>query len=438
MSKKARFLFFILVVFVAIAAAFMANKGVFSGGEPKNAAEKEDKRFKPVELGDISLTIKSTGAVEPKTRVRVKSEASGKIEKIYIREGQDLVAGDLIAELDQSNQKLQLKSAQLSERLRRVQYDQVKNGSNKATMSSLENNVATAKLALEKAEEYYGRIKELHDKDYATEQELSEAERQVSNAKLALQESQKQLQLRMEEISPEDIKAAEISWQLARVTLEEAQKNLGDAVITCPIQGTVLAKYVEVGDTVVSSTGSFSEGTTICEVADLTQVQIRAGVDEIDIGRVRIGQKVIVEVDAFPLEKFDGIVSNIFQQGTSAGGVTTFTVMIEVDNTARRLLSAMTTSVEVVADTVVGVIVVPYDVVRTDTELGTIVYVKGTDAKGRVKPEKRAVKLGVTDYENTEIREGLKEGELVMVEDVPLQEIPFTGGQVEMSAEEGE
>jgi HlyD family secretion protein len=438
MSKKARFLIFIIVILAAIAAAYMVNKGVFSGGEEKKADAKEDERFKPAELGDISLTIKSTGAVEPKTRVRIKSEASGKIEKIYIKEGQDLIVGDLIAELDQSNQKLQLKSAQLSEKLRRLQYEQVKNGSNKATLSSMGNNVDTAKLALEKAEEYRGRIKELYDKEYATEQEMSDADRQVANAKLALDEAKKQLQLRKEEISPEDVKTAEISWQLASVSLEEAQKSLGDAVITCPIRGTVLAKYVEVGDSVVSSTGSFTEGTTLCEIADLTQVQIRASVDEIDIGRVRIGQKAIVEVDAFPMEKFDGIVTNIFQQGTSAGGVTSFTVMVEVDNSDRRLLSAMTTSVEVVADTVTGVVVVPYDAVRTDEELGTIVYVKGTDAKGRVKPEKRAVKLGVTDYENTEIREGLKKGELVMVEDVPTQDNPFTGGRVEVSNEGGE
>jgi len=437
MSKPLRIVILLLVIASAIVAAYFANKGAFKS-EPSKTSAKDDERFKPAEKGDIRLTIKATGAIEPKTRVRIKSEASGRIEELYIKEGQDLNPGDMIAELDQSNQRLQLKSAQLSERLRKIQYDQIREGSNKATISSLENNVETAKLALEKAQEYYGRIKELFEKDYATAQELSDADRQVMNAKLALEESKRQLQLHKEEVSPESIKAAEISWQLARVGLEEAQKNMGDAVIKCPIHGTVLVKYVEVGDTVISSTGTFGEGTTICEIADLKQVQIRASVDEIDIGRVRIGQEATVEVDAFPLEKFKGIVTNVFQQGTSAGGVTSFTVMIEVDNSDRRLLSAMTTSVEILADTVSGVIVVPYDCVRTDEELGTIVYIKGTDAKGRVKPEKRGVKLGVTDYENTEIREGLKEGELVMVEDAPIQEIPFTGGRVEVSNEGGE
>jgi len=430
MSKSVRIVIFVAVIVAAVLTAYFASK--YQGLDDTSKEAKEDERFAPAERGDIQLTIKATGMVEPKTRVRIKSEASGKIEMLYIKEGQDVVPGDVIAELDQSNQRLNLKSAQLNERLRRVQLDQLKKGANERTLVSLEANVETAKLALEKAEEYLASIEELYKKEYATEHEYNDAKRGVENAKLALAEAEAQLELQISEVSPEDIKASEISLQMARVTLEEAQKNMGDAIIKCPIKGTVLAKYVEVGDTVISSTGSFGEGTTLCEIADLTLVQIRASVDEIDIGRVEIGQKVIVEVDAYPLEQFEGVVENVFQQGESAGGVTSFTVIVQVDNSDRRLLSAMTASVEIIADTVTDVVLVPYDVVRTDDELGTIVYVKGEDAKGRVKPEKREVKLGVTDYDNTEIMEGLEEGELVMVEDVPQSTTKSFGGQVKV------
>jgi len=430
MSKSVRIVIFVAVIVAAVLTAYFASK--YQGLDDTSKEAKEDERFAPAERGDIQLTIKATGMVEPKTRVRIKSEASGKIEMLYIKEGQDVIPGDVIAELDQSNQRLNLKSAQLNERLRRVQLDQLKKGANERTLVSLEANVETAKLALEKAEEYLASIEELYKKEYATEHEYNDAKRGVENAKLALAEAEAQLELQISEVSPEDIKASEISLQMARVTLEEAQKNMGDAIIKCPIKGTVLAKYVEVGDTVISSTGSFGEGTTLCEIADLTLVQIRASVDEIDIGRVEIGQKVIVEVDAYPLEQFEGVVENVFQQGESAGGVTSFTVIVQVDNSDRRLLSAMTASVEIIADTVTDVVLVPYDVVRTDDELGTIVYVKGEDAKGRVKPEKREVKLGVTDYDNTEIMEGLEEGELVMVEDVPQSTTKSFGGQVKV------
>jgi len=430
MSKSVRIVIFVAVIVAAVLTAYFASK--YQGLDDTSKEAKEDERFAPAERGDIQLTIKATGMVEPKTRVRIKSEASGKIEMLYIKEGQDVIPGDVIAELDQSNQRLNLKSAQLNERLRRVQLDQLKKGANERTLVSLEANVETAKLALEKAEEYLASIEELYKKEYATEHEYNDAKRGVENAKLALAEAEAQLELQISEVSPEDIKASEISLQMARVTLEEAQKNMGDAIIKCPIKGTVLAKYVEVGDTVISSTGSFGEGTTLCEIADLTLVQIRASVDEIDIGRVEIGQEVVVEVDAYPLEQFEGVVENVFQQGESAGGVTSFTVIVQVDNSDRRLLSAMTASVEIIADTVIDVVLVPYDVVRTDDELGTIVYVKGEDAKGRVKPEKREVKLGVTDYDNTEIMEGLEEGELVMVEDVPQSTTKSFGGQVEV------
>ncbi len=434
MSKKARALIFVVFIAAVIAVALLAQKGIFSGGESAKTeqADKEDKRFKPAERGDIRVTIKATGLIEPKSRVRIKSEASGRIENLYIKEGDEVKPGDLIAKLDQTNQKINLRRAELTERLRKVQLEQVKGSSNKATLVSLKSNVDTAKLALDQAELYYGRVKELHSKDYATSQELDEAGRRRDEAKLALSQAEAQLAIQSEEKTAEDVKAAEIAWQLSKVDLDDARKGLGDATIICPISGTVLMKNVEEGDTVVSSTGVFGEGTTICEIADLAEVQIRASVDEIDIGRVEKGQKVVVEVDAYPMEKFDGLVANIFQQGASAGGITSFTVIIEVDNADRRLLSAMTANVEIVAQTVENAIVVPYDVVRTDDELGTIVYVKGTDARGRVKPEKRKVKLGSTDYEHTEIMEGIEEGELVMVENVPQATTTRFGGEVKI------
>lgn len=422
MKKRTRIILFIALILVVGVIAVVSSRGGFSvGGEGSSGdkQEKEDDRFAPAERGDIELTIKATGLVEPKTRVRIKSEASGKIEELFIIEGQDLIPGDVIAILDQTTQRINLKRAQLTERLRYAQLQQLKNGSNESRLVSLRSTVETAKLALSQAEDYLARIEELFEKEYATLQEYEDAKKRVDDARVVLAQADRQLAIQVEDVSPEEIKAAELSWRLALVDLELARKNVGDATITCPIRGTVLAKFVEVGDTVVSSTSAFGEGTTICDIADLTQVQIRASVDEIDIGRVEAGQTVEVEVDAFPLEVFAGKVANIFQQGTSSGGITSFTVIVEVDNADRRLLSAMTTTLEIIADTVEDVVFVPYDVVRTDDELGTIVYVKGEDAKGRVKPEKREVKLGVTDYMNTEIIEGIDEGELVMVEDVP-------------------
>ena len=297
----------------------------------------------------------------------------------------------------------------------------------------------TAKLALNQAEDYLRRITDLYEKEYATEQEYIQAKRSVDDARLALAQAEEQLAIHSEQVTPEDLKAAEISWKLAKVDLEDARKTLGDATIKSPIKGTVLSKSVEVGDTVISSTGVIGEGTTICEVADLTFVQVRASVDEIDIGRVKSGLDTNVTVDALPAENFKGKVINVFQQGTAQGGITSFTVIIEVDNTERRLLSAMTANVEVISETVMGVVIVPYEAVRTDDELGAIVFVKGADAKGRAKPEKRKVTLGATDYLNTEIRDGLKEGELVMVKDVPSTSTKnFSGGGVQVEAEKSE
>jgi len=162
------------------------------------------------------------------------------------------------------------------------------------------------------------------------------------------------------------------------VELRQARKALGDANITSPIDGTILAKNVEEGDTVISSNQGFSEGTTLCAIADLRQVQVRGSIDEVDIGTVKIGQSADLKVDAYPDRTYPGKVVNVFPQGSTApGGLTTFTVIVEVDNADRSLLSNMTASIVIKTVEMKKLLLVPFAAIRPgDKPEEIVVYLR--------------------------------------------------------------
>jgi len=263
------------------------------------------------------------------------------------------------------------------------------------------------------------RVKQLAARGYASDQEVEDAQKAVDSLKVQLDEATRNLELLKETDYEQTLEAARLAWEQSRVDLAQARKALGDATIISPIDGTVLAKYVEEGDTVISSSQGFTEGTTICTVADLREVQVRGSIDEVDIGTVQPDQRADLTVDPYPDRVYEGIVTNIFPQGEKqAGGLTTFTVIISVANEDRSLLANMTAAVKIETKTIEHVLLVPFAAIRPgDKEGEMVVYVR----QERGVPKKTVVKLGTTDYENYEVLEGLKEGDEVKVKDFPRE-----------------
>ena len=416
MLKRLFILILVVVVIISGVSLLMMNRQKGNDTE-EDAEEKVPKDYEKVEFGTLTIVVEGTGVVEPRTEVRIKSEASGQIEKLFAEEGDDLTPGQVIAVLDQEDQRLTVQRAAISEKQARLRYEEAKDSSLPQELKAAEARVEELELNLKNARERLERIRALHKRDFASDQEIEDAEKVVETLEVQLDQAELSLKLLKDGGYERDIETARLAWQDAKVYLAQAQKALGDATIKSPIYGTVLAKYVEEGDTVVSSNQGFTEGTTLCTVADLSQVQVRGSIDEVDIGTVAIGQGAELEVDAYANRVYDGKVVNVFPQGTqSPGGLTTFTVIVEVDNEDRSLLANMTASITITTTEMEDLLLVPFAAIRPGEEPEEyVVFVR--NEKG--VPDQRDIVLGATDYENYEVLEGLEEGDLVKVKNFP-------------------
>jgi len=409
----------ILVVVLAIIAGGVSLLLLQQRQRPAEepAEGKLPKDYEKVERGNLTIEVEGTGIVEPRTEVQIKSEASGQIEKLYVQEGDNVVKGQVIAELDQEDQKLIVRRASLAAQQARLRYEQAKESSLPQQLKSAEARVEQLQLDLRNARDRLARIESLHEQDFASDQEVEDARKVVQTLEVQLAEAQNSLRLLKEKDYASEIEAARLAWEQAKVELSQAQKALGEATIRSPLDGTVLARFVEEGDTVVSSNQGFTEGTTLCTVADLAQVQVRGSIDEVDIGTVAKGQKAELTVDAYPDRVYEGTVVNIFPQGTqSPGGLTTFTVIIEVPNEDRSLLANMTAAITIQTLELENLLLVPFAAIRPGEKPEEyVVFVR--NEKGL--PEERKVKLGKTNYEFYEVLDGLQEGDLVKVKNFP-------------------
>ncbi len=243
----------------------------------------------------VENTVTATGTIQPLEQVEVGTQVSGEIDKIFVDYNSVVKKGQLLAELDKSN---------LLENLRQA-----------------EASVRSAESELEYTKTSFERTKQLYEANAATQ--------------IAYDESRNSL-----------VKA-ETSLQNAQSNLDKAKVNLGYAEIYSPIDGVVLSREVEVGQTVAAS---YSTPTLFTIANDLTQMKVEADVDEADIGQVVVGQKVTFSVDAYIDDIFYGEVQQIRLQPTTTNNVVTYTVIITAHNPELKLLPGMTASVTIVTE----------------------------------------------------------------------------------------
>lgn len=247
----------------------------------------------------VENTVTATGTIQPLEQVEVGTQVSGEIDKIFVDYNSVVKKGQLLAELDKSN---------LLENLRQA-----------------EASVRSAESELEYSKTSFERTKQLYEAKAATQ--------------IAYDESRNSL-----------VKA-ETSLQNAVSNLDKAKVNLGYAEIYSPIDGVVLSREVEVGQTVAAS---YSTPTLFTIAHDLTQMKVEADVDEADIGQVQVGQKVTFSVDAYIDDVFYGEVQQIRLQPTTTNNVVTYTVIITAHNPDLKLLPGMTASVTIVTEEETG------------------------------------------------------------------------------------
>lgn len=331
-----------------------------------------------IENGDIMESITASGTINPLSTVSVGSQASGRIAEIYVDYNSVVKKGQLLALIDQENAKATVQQREAALEIA------------KAQVAVEENNIKYYKKAL-------NRISKLNASKYSTEKDLEAAERDYDNsvAQLALEQAQ--------------VKQAQAS-------LNSAQTELSYTEIKAPVDGIVISKAVEVGQTVAAS---FETPELFSVAEDLTKMQIEASVVEADIAKVKEGQKVRFTVDSYADDYFYGTVTQVRNEATTTSNVVTYTVVIGIDNTNMKLKPGMTANVEIITAEEKGVMLVPNQALRF--------YIDDSDTAKRYKdrgvwiiknghPERVTVKIGVSDDDNTQILEStLKIGDEVIV-----------------------
>ena len=296
MKKKRKIGLIILGIIVVAIAAILIVKA-------KKSANKELViRTHVVAEYTVENTVTATGTIEPVETVEVGTQVSGKVEKIYVDYNDVVKKGQLMAELDKQT---------LNQSLSRA----------KASLTSAESQLNYAKLT-------YERTKQLYEAKAATLAAYQEAQNSYTQAQM--------------------------SKRNAQAAYDQAMVDLGYAEIYSPIDGIVLDRAVEVGQTVAAS---FSTPTLFTLANDLTKMQVEADVDEADIGQVKVGQRVTFTVDAYMDDVFEGTVNQIRMKPTTTSNVVTYTVIIEAPNPEQKLFPGMTASVTIVTEEQTGLAV---------------------------------------------------------------------------------
>ena len=319
---------------------------------------------------DIVNSVTATGTIEPVTSVDVGTQVSGVISKLYVDYNSVVKAGQVIAELDRTNLMSELSSAQAS--------------------------LKSAQSELDYQKTNYERYKALYDKGLISANDFEQA-------RLSYVQAQQRTRQQKESV-------------------KKAQTNLGYATITSPIDGVVLSKEVEEGQTVASS---FSTPTLFKIARDLTDMRVIADVDEADIGDVKEGQRVTFTVDAFPDDTFEGQVTQVRQEATTESNVVTYEVVISAPNDDLKLKPGLTANVVIFTMEAKDVLAVPSKALRftpREAMLNSDETITDTDAKEKVWVKEGsnlkavAVETGMTNGTLTQITKGLKPGTHVLTE----------------------
>ena len=361
------------IILIAVAVVVVAGAGIwFFAGSP--AKHKVTYATANVSKGDISNSVTATGTIEPVTEVEVGTQVSGIIDKIYVDYNSVVTKGQLIAEMDRATLQSELASQQAT-------YD-------------------GAKAEYEYQKKNYERSKGLHEKSLISDTDFEQAFYNYQKAKS--------------------------SYDSSKASLAKAERNLAYATITSPIDGVVISRDVEAGQTVASG---FETPTLFTIAADLTQMQVVADVDEADIGGVVEGQRASFTVDAYPNDVFEGVVTQIRLGDASSTSTTTtvvtYEVVISAPNPDLKLKPRLTANVTIYILDKKDVLSVPNKALRFTPEkplIGNNDIVKDCEGEHKLWTREgttftaHPVEVGISNGISTEIISGISEGTKVVTE----------------------
>ena len=366
---------------IVLSIIFLAS----CGGDKK---EEEFKFYTLKEAGaqQLELTVEASGTVEAISSIEIKSKASGQVLFLGAEIGDFVEKGIVLARIDQRTPT--------------------------NTLAQANADLEVAKVRLTNAKNQFNRSKRLHDEGNISDKAFEDVQEASSSAQAQLVR--------------------------AEVFLENARIALDDTSVRSPIAGTVISRLAEVGQVITSPTSAVGGGTLLMEMADLNKVRVRALIDEIDIGKISIGQEATLKVSAYRDKRFTGVVSKIEPMSQVDQNVTTFPVLIDIENKDNLLLIGMNTDVEIEILNEEVALALPAGSLRTRKDIASVAPLLGITQKDLnnfltekvagenfntfivLKQTKKGaipawIKVGKTDLNHVEVKSGIEQKEIVYV-----------------------
>ena len=349
--------FIILGIIIAIIVVIMILK-------PKKRldfAGNREVKSHVVENGTIVVKLEETGEIRPIKEIEIKSKISGKIVKFFFEEGDYVNSSDIIAEIEPD-------------------YSQAE------TIARLKTNLELAQIRLENAEEDFIEKQKLFEKNYISQNGFDDVSDEQKRAQLAYQSALNQYEL-----------------------IKEIETENNVSKIVSGASGTIIQKPVEEGEMVVSNAGSYSAGTVIIKLADLERMLVTTQINEVDISKVEKEQKVKIQVDAYPYEKYSGTIKKIAAMAITHNNVKAFPIEIEIDKVDEKLKPGMTANVTIIGEKREDIVVVPIRCIFSDEDGQDIIYRVVNDSIGK----SQMVKTGINNFQQVEIIEGVIVGDSI-------------------------
>jgi HlyD family secretion protein len=398
---KRAVLFFLVLAFCAVAVGIWwwslrdqksSNTGMATGSVVRR---------------DFTSTVLATGEVKPQVgaEVRVGSRISGKVERLYANIGDIVKKGQIVAELENADLEARVAQYQAELQIAQAKLSAVD------TLRPREIEQAEADVAKCQASAVLGRKEllrqdDLLKQDFTSQQARDRAQEQLSVAEAELTAAQKAHELAKTRYT-EDLKQAEADVDRAKAILDNAKVEQSYATITAPIAGVIASVSTQEGETVAAGLNA----PTFVTIIDLNRLQVDAYVDEVDIGKVKVGQGGVFTVDSFPDLEFKGKVVAIYPKAVIQENVVNYDVVIEIVTDYKGLLRPeMTASVTIFLDLRSNVLAVPAKALRRDRGKN-VVYILSNG-----KPKPCEIKIGWKDGQWIEIISGLKEEQTVLLE----------------------
>ncbi|MFQ5738368.1 MAG: efflux RND transporter periplasmic adaptor subunit [Acidobacteriota bacterium] len=413
MSRGKRFkLFFFLSIILFVLLGIFAASEAFRGADSI-----PDDRMARVKRGDLALSVVATGSIIPVTTVELKSKASGLVKQVFVEEGDPVEVGQVLMELDRELLRAQLREAEANTMAARARWQEseAEATSTETMKKKLQLDVRNLEDDLRFRKKRLDRYRSMSDDRIISQSELDQVERDYHQVSLNLEALRSELLMEDARIEAATKVVARVRAEVtqAEANLDRARENLRYATVTSPIKGTALKRHVEVGDAVSSILQLGSQATLLMTLGDMSRVFVEGRVDESDIGKVFVGQKARVKVDAFRDRVLPGEVIRIAPLGEEKDNVIGFDVRVSIQDPERILRARMSANAEIIIQEKKDILILPESSIIYDKERKTFAELYDPSQEGLKR--RVPLEIGISNGTSTEVIAGLKEGDRLVL-----------------------